>query len=49
MSHTLIFYISASIFIYNSITGNTNMAEQSFRIVILLGFSTVITLLSKNK
>ena len=49
MNYTLIFYISIAVFLYQSITGYTNMIEQSFRAVVILGLLAILSLSSKNK
>jgi hypothetical protein len=43
MNYTLIFYVSILVFIYQSITGNQNMIEQSFKAVVILGLAAILS------
>jgi len=43
MNYTLIFYVSILVFIYQSITGNQNMIEKSFKAVVILGLAAILS------
>jgi len=48
MNYRLIFYISVLVFIVQSITGNQNMIDQSFKAVVILGLTAILSSI-KNK
>ncbi len=49
MIYTTLFYGSLVLYIYQSITGNQNMIEQSFKAVVILGLTAILSSLQKQK
>jgi hypothetical protein len=48
MNYVLLYNVSVLIFILQSIAGNEHMINQSFRAVVILGFMSTLSLLSKK-